>query len=193
MKKTIWLSITLIVILFTACKKDSGTTATSVTANNAYGAEVDNTIYFTITFNSKTITTYGVKFSNSAFASTVKSFLVGFSSTTTNSSNVIQTTLYIPTIQSTVWSVYGISPGQVNANIFLIKTGNAIGNYQLDAMGGTITDQTVGNKVYQISTTGLNFTVTTVDSNNIVGSFSCLLIDGTNSIPATGSFKIWKY
>lgn len=74
------------------------------------------------------------------------------------------------------------------------KVGNAVGNYVTTQIGTVlngnyVTDNTVGNKHYDIDS-GAIFTVTRVDASMIEGTFACNLLDGSTIIPATGSFLL---
>jgi len=102
----------------------------------------------------------------------------GFSSIMTNNSG------------GGVFSSFMIISSLVETN--LDKDGNAIGNYYIKSVStlkNYVTDKSAGNKNYDIDS-GSVFTITKVDASIVEGNFTCKLIDGSNKIPATGSFSL---
>lgn len=157
------------------------------------GAILDKSIYFTISFSGKTLTNYGVKSSNPLYVDAVIS-CQNYSASTVTNNGVITTTINATILPvSSLYSVYGITDGQVDAGFILSKTGTVLGSYQIEPYVGVgyITDQTVpGKTLYYLSTTGFVWTVTSATTTNIKGTFSCNLISGSTLIPATGSFSL---
>lgn len=75
----------------------------------------------------------------------------------------------------------------------MTRNGNATGNYQiLEGLPSTITDLTVGNKVYDLDPETTIFTVLSADATFVQGTYTANLIDGSGKIPVTGSFKVRK-
>ena len=187
---------TLIIVIFSglsACSK------TGVTPNNNYGSTSDKNIYFTIQMKGKTLSTNGVKFTNPAFVADSKMWQSGkiYTFYDINGQHFSGLSIKVDGTFDNQYTIFGLPRGQVSVDFILSKAGTnpigSYGNYMGLSAGGEIwdlTDQLVtGPKQY--SATGFNCNITSADSLNIKGNFSCILDDGTNTYPATGSFSLW--
>jgi hypothetical protein len=185
--------------LISACSPNNSNTSTTPSTptnpGNPMGVAVDQDIFLKVSFGGKNLATYGLKFTNSAYAATAYSVNPLFTSTTNTSGGQTNTRVVFkinPVFTS--YNSYGIQDGDLATNFAVNRTGDIVGgNYKLDPdFSRTITDKNNGNKNYDIDTAGFGMQITSVDLRNVKGTFSFKLKDGSNLIPATGSFSLWK-
>jgi hypothetical protein len=95
-------------------------------------------------------------------------------------------------INTSSYTLYSNLPYQkTDATISSEKSGDALGIFSITY--GTISDLRIGNKIYDIDyTSGSTLTLTEIGEKYITGQFQCLLIEGSNLIPANGSFRVYK-
>jgi hypothetical protein len=178
--KKITLFLLSCVLLATACNQSS----TNPTVPPATGYTIDSSYYFKINFNGQTLYNYGLKMSDG-----ITSGLIGYAGALISTQNGIST-FGISNTGSAINSVYQ------HANVLPIistftKSGNSTGLYLANNFfTAQITDLNTAKIYYMDTTTTAN--VTSVSVNNVIGTFSGNLIDGTTVIPATGSFCLKK-
>lgn len=181
------LLIASLIVLISSCAKDNVTTP-----SNIYGASVNKDIFFSVTFNGKTLKANGLTFSVLQYVDMLLDFMfVHIITHTVSGQTQSELNLFVDPIYT---SIFNLSNGEVSAAMSLERIGDAVGRYTfVDYMPNYINDYTVGNKEYKIDIATSNLTVTSVDAKFIKGTFSCNLIDGTKKIPATGSFTLPKF
>lgn len=178
--KKITLFLLSCVLLATACNQSN----TTPTTPPATGYSIDSSYYFKINFNGQTLYNYGLKMSDG-----ITSGLIGYAGALISTQNGIST-FQIGNTGSAINSVYQ------HANVLPIittftKSGNSTGLYLANNFfTAQITDLNTAKIYYMDTTTTAN--VTSVSVNNVIGTFSGNLIDGTTVIPATGSFCLKK-
>lgn len=165
--------------------------------NNIWGVSTNKDIYFTLTINGKTISSYGVKFANSAYEDLLFNFLVATTSTFTdfNNSVLTQTSLMVDPLYDEFWNwgQFGLKDGEITADIDLRKNGTILGVHQVDdSYFNTITDKTNGNIEYEIIPTGSTVNITEANQEIIKGTMSLRLKLGNQTIPANGTFRLLK-
>lgn len=181
----------LCAFIFSSCKKD-------VDANNIWGVKQDKEIYFIITINGKTLTSYGAKFSVPAYQDMIFDFLYASTSTFTGSNQTVktETDLVVDPLYNQLfgWGQYGLPDGQVEADISLSKDGTILGIHKIDNtfLGNYIVDKTSGNIDYDVIPTGSSVTITEANEKIVKGTFTLNLKLGSQTTPATGSFRLWK-
>jgi hypothetical protein len=156
--------------------------------NFLYAYRLDKTRFFSITFNGKTLNTYGLK-------STVPPYLElsGMHAVmdTYTSAQVSSIHLNIqPMYATAVSNVISEPDGNVKAYIWGQRNGEKIGLYNRQDLPGNITDKTAGDLEYTIDNIGFNLNVTEISNGLVKGNFNCYLKSGNNRIPATGSFCV---
>jgi hypothetical protein len=166
--------------------------------------KVDENVFFKITFGGKTIS-FNQIYHNTNNGSFALNDLLATVSTRTNSDNLTESNFLISLSPYT--SNYFHNNGNPSipwqtceALINIQKRGDIVGIYDASIPGayGVITDLSigVGRKEYQIegplnsNNNTLRLEVISIDSKFIVGKLNCVLIDGTNKIPASGSFRL---
>lgn len=162
--------------------------------------KVDPNNYFTATFAGKTIKTSGAIFTiNGSLSFTESNAAINafLQTENDNSGGGVTSTLWISvsgSVMNLAWGdLYKFPVQDCNATIYLTRSGNATGNYQiLEGLSSTITDLTVGNKVYDLDPVTTIFTVSSADATFVQGTYTANLIDGSNKIPVSGSFKVRK-
>jgi hypothetical protein len=182
-----------VIFAFNSCSQGSsyGGQANPIPNN---GIVVDSSVFFKVTFSGKTISVNQVYkdgnllnydafvsmvSTNSNTGQTLTNLSIGVDG---NSANGYHNTIY-PNIP---WQACA-------ANLFTQRLGDVIGVY--DYCIGTITDLSigVGRKEYQIerdvNPSTFHLELTSIDARFIIGNFTCFLIDGSNRIPASGSFR----
>jgi hypothetical protein len=189
MKKTIVISF-LICFSFLSCFK-------KLDLNNIWGVSTNKDIYFTLTINGKTLTSYGVKFANSTYQDLLFDFLVATTSTFTdfNNSIVTETTLMVDPLYDEFWNwgQFGLRDGEVSANIDIRRNGTILGIHQVDnSFFNTLTDKTNGNIEYEIIPTGSTVNITEANQQIIKGTMNLRLKLGNQTIPANGTFRLFK-
>lgn len=165
--------------------------------NNIWGVKANKDIFFSITINGKTITSYGVKFTVSTYESWAFDYLYGNTRTFTNYNQevVTESDIYVNPIYNSVWSwsQFGLKDGDVEAQFSLTKNGTIIGVHKIETYGfRKIIDKTNGNVEYIIEPTSSTVNITEIDGKSIKGTFNFNLTLGTQLIPATGSFRLWR-
>lgn len=179
-------------LLFTGCSKNiDSTNTTNPPKPNSYS--VDQSVYFKITFNGKTKTTYGSNYTDFNGLTTPDKSSCGASIMSFGNNYSIL-----------VIHVYGnsVDPqnlGQITFSGNCWKEGTptigtyypdgSTGMFDLDRSNNIITFYSIGTDQ---STPSKNstVTVTSIDQNYITGTVSLQILDGNNLIPATGSFRL---
>lgn len=175
-----------ILYLFTLCSCTKSSVST-VPDNNTVWFDPDN--YFKINFQGKTLINQGMKYMNAD-----RGYCCLASSSSTSSG--AYTTLRFVLEGDMHNLLFGQAPynlkesQQMIVEIACTKEGYTLGNYvPKQSYYNGITDL-VNKKYYEISSNGFNLNVSTADTKYIVGTFSCKLIDGSNTISANGEFKL---
>lgn len=171
--------------------------------NNALSTNIkeDPNSFFTAIFNGKTLKTSGYIKTDFGITDDInlnRLYLFPSLSTSNFGSNTI--THFTISIEGSKINIsrnlYQIPVQQLDASIDLERNRNAIGTYKLRELGSfylaSITDLTVGNKVYDLDPLTTIFTVTSADASSIQGTYTGNLIDGTSKVPVTGSYKLRK-
>jgi hypothetical protein len=177
----------------------SNNTAGGQVNPNANSYSVDPNVYFRITFNGQTKTTFGLN-SNGNTSALLNTYCGA----------------YVSSVGSTYSDIlFSVKGGAINdllrqagttqnlsqidvIDIHFSRDGTPIGAYNnLD--GGEFFNDISGSVetsyflAYSLNNTyGNSITVTSIDQNYITGTLSFQLQDGSNLIPATGSFRLHK-
>lgn len=201
MKKTLSI-ITLVTFLFGALTNggcNSGSTAGGQ-SNLYYTTTKDLDNFFTITFNNRTLTSYGLIIN---YAGELKYPVCGILHYTSDGINYpVQTSIGLNCIGNQL-NIYNNAP--YNFNYFepisaffsqsdLIHSGSDITGIYIGNNGITndshIDDLENASKRYYIeSSNSFIVNVTSAVNDIITGTFTCILLDGQNRIPASGSFR----
>ena len=187
----------LLSIVLISCSKDSNTNN-----NNSSSYKEDSNNYFTATFNGKTLKTAGYILNSRGVVDDVT---LGWSNvnsviSTSNSNTGLKTDVKIIASGTNINAqagIYKIPIQQLDAAIFINRSGNAVGSYTLNNFGSSInqssiTDLNTGNKKYDLDPTLTSVNITSVDALYLEGNFTGKLIDGTTKIPVSGNFKLRK-
>ncbi len=160
----------------------------SCSKENASGdkASLNKTIFFTINFKGKSLTTYGV---NSNLPSPASSY--DFNNIEISNAAPPYTYIRIRPTDYTTQFPYLQNP-QIQLHLDGGRMGNSIGEHSAQ---GYFIDKTDGNKNYQIWANGQSKLIIESATDRIAkGKMTLTLYDLTNSntpIPATGSFALW--
>lgn len=107
-------------------------------------------------------------------------------------STVIAAPIYDAASQTSIFGIKGDDIHKMSFNIGSSKTGQDFtGVYVVPVNGGKLTDYSTGALIYYTADSG-TLNVTHSDAVYVQGTFAANLVDGTNLIPMTGDFKIYK-
>ena len=195
MKISFLTAVIFTAVIFSSCEKNK---SDENTFSNVMKVDPNN--YFTATFAGKTIKTSGAIFTiNGSLSFTESNAAINafLQTENDNSGGGVTSTLWISvsgSVMNLAWGdLYKFPVQDCNATIYLTRSGNATGNYQiLEGLSSTITDLTVGNKVYDLDPVTTIFTVSSADATFVQGTYTANLIDGSNKIPVSGRFKVRK-
>jgi hypothetical protein len=174
------------ILLMASCTQQN-TPSPNNNNNNGGGntnlSNIDSSYFFKISFQNKNLYNYAVKVQN------VITYNYGSISTSTTN-GVVSSSFYCM-----LYNLNSVFPNSstCSGNLFLQKLGNGTGIYNKinqTFQGYYITDN-ITSKQYFLDS-NCNFNVTAIGLNNITGTFTCKLIDGTTLIPASGSFNLYK-
>lgn len=155
-----------------------------------YGASIDPNILFKVTINGRTLTSNGVRFGVAQYQTLAYTYL--WASTQTITVNGQLETYSYFTVNPIYQNVYGLHNGDVEAVFFLRKQGNITGQSLFDEFTPSqITDKTSGNIIYRVDHNSSTCTSTSAQDRIIKGTFSCNLIYGESTIPASELFSLW--
>jgi hypothetical protein len=190
MKSTISFFLFIIILIFSSCKEEEPS------ENIIFKEDPNN--FFTATFGGKTLKTSGFIFTINGITDDLSgsASIVNAILETKNINGSVQTDL-ICSVQGSLANssfnqLYKIPLQQLDAFIWLERSGNAVGTYKIDLDLSSITDLTVGNKKYDIDPATTTFNVTSADILWIQGTYTGNLLDGSKKIPVTGSFRLRK-
>jgi len=176
MKKILTVLFSLSLVIF-SCKNDN---------SDSDGLSTDESVYFTITFNGKTLTQYGSKSTDPLYNNNLLSYL---SAKITTDYNANESNVFI-TAEGSGGYMGGLNNRIVSANILINKIGESLGvYYNLVGEGWSIQDSAAPHTVYYIDKTNCTFTINT-DYRYVTGTFNFNLIIDNKLVPATGSFKL---
>ncbi len=178
MKKVLTLLFSLSLVIF-SCKNDDTDTD---------GISTDESVFFTITFNGKTLTQYGSKSTETVFNTHLKSYV---SAKITTDANANESKVFITAIGSGGYKG-SLNNQTITANIAVNKVGDSLGIYNNLAGVGSINASTDGLSPYNIDKANCTITITNIDSQYVTGNFGFNLIIDNKLVPATGSFKLNK-
>lgn len=182
----IFLFISVITSAFT-CNKSEG-----ILNDNPYKVSLDPNTFFKISISGKSLSTNGIKFGVSSYELMAFEYCYASVSTNTVSGKLISDiTLEVSPLYSSLFGDFGIKDGDVEAYITATRNGDALGAYTLESYC-EIVDISQAKKTYEIDQTKSNFTVTSIDSKYVKGTFNLALINGSSIIPATGTFSLLK-
>jgi hypothetical protein len=181
----IYSAVVITALLISGC---SGSSSNPSTANNN-GVSIDPNVFFKITFNGRTITTNGL------ISTDINTAIIynGFSRVSVTSTGTNESFLSL-FVQGSILNTYlNNVPNKVDAQITIKKNGTSLGTYDIpnDNRLGAIYDLSTNRTTYLINNDG-SVTITSIDQKYVTGTFSLLLEDGSNLIPATGSFRLHK-
>jgi hypothetical protein len=154
--------------------------------------------FFTATFGGKTLKTTGFIYTiNGAEDDMMGSAtIVNAILDTRNIDGMVETILYCSVegslVNTALTQGFKIPEQQLDAFLFLERTGDAVGSYNITALGANITDLTVGNKKYDLDPLTTTINVTAADVLWVQGTYTGNLLDGSKKIPVVGSFKLRK-
>jgi len=188
--------ITFLIGTITISSCSSGTSAGGQVNPTALSYSVDQSVYFTITFNGQTSTTYGLKKTYNGLTTPEKSFC-GASITSIGTTNSWISFLVLGSGINNYLQQFGITQNlpQIDNVSSFIRDGTAIGTYY-SGNDGIIVLSTSSSTFYPYATPDTSpsgnstITVTSIDQNYVTGNVSLKLIDGNNIIPAIGSFRL---
>jgi hypothetical protein len=183
MKNIIYFILSLCTVLIISCSGN-----TNPVNNNNY--VIDPNVFFTLTFNGRTLTTNGLTSNNLSIIPLLKNQ----TSARALSFGTTETQLTIIAAGSNVNTLMNNTAQQINCNIQVTKQGISLGTYNgipTNNNSGFITDLTINSTIYNVNINS-SVTVTSIDQNYVTGNISLLLEDGTNLIPASGSFRLHK-
>ena len=188
-----------VIFAFNSCSQGSsyGGQANPIPNN---GIIVDSSVFFKVTFSGKTLCVYPIYKDGNQIDLTSAICQV---TTYTNNNNQTESKLWLdygPNSESILRDYYNFNIPWKTCQIIIQthKLGDNLGSYNINAFG-YIYDFSIGGntyKEYKIEAPifgGANssyFTITSIDSRFVTGIFTCILIDGTNRIPASGSFRL---
>ena len=175
MKKILTLLFLLSLVIF-SCKNDDSDTDEIST---------DESVFFTITFNGKTLTQYGSKSTETVYNTHLKSYV---SAKITTDANTNESKVFITAIGSGGYNG-SLNNQTITANIDVNKVGDSLGIYNNLVGVGSILDLIDPHSVYNIDKANCTITITNIDSY-VTGTFSFNLIIENKLVAATGSFKL---
>jgi hypothetical protein len=173
------------ILLMASCTQQN--TPTPNNNNNGGGntnlSNIDSSYFFKISFQNKNLYNYAVIVQNI--------HTINFGSINTTTTNGVVSSLFsclLPNLNSSF-----PNSSTCSGNLTLQKLGNGTGIYNKinQAFQSYYITDNITSKSYYLDS-NCNFNVTAIGLNNITGTFSCKLIDGTSLIPATGSFNLYK-
>lgn len=170
----------------TSCSSNNNPTGNS-------GIDIDSNVFFTINFNGRTLTTNGlISDQNSSFFNQYCSALVASQGSSTSS--------IVFNVRGSALNGLYQNSSQLNflGSIFINNT-TTLGTYNLTGNASYIFDLTSStNSLYYLATPQTNpeggsyVTITDIDQVYIAGILNFELINGSNKIPASGSFRLYK-
>lgn len=185
-----------VVVTLSSCSKES----------NAGGIKFkeDPNNFFTATFNGKTIKTTGFIFTINGVSDDASGSFVAMNANllTSNVAGSVKTsgTLLVSgnTLNLAFVDQYKIPVQQLDASLYIERSGNAVGTYKVIDYGipgfytSSITDLTSGKKQYDLDPASTTINITAADVLFIQGTYTGMLIDGSRKISVTGTFKLRK-
>lgn len=180
MKNTLFTFILL--FAFAGCSKEEK-------APDTTGISINKNIFITISFKGKTITSYGITSTIPLFDHTDYMYIDIYTGTTNGR---VTTDAWLEA--STDYTQYfsNLSKGQVEISMSLEKDGDAVGDYKFYNLDPNyIADLTQGYKEYDIDERTAKLRIVSIQNGIAKGTFSFNLIEGSNLVPATGTFALW--
>lgn len=177
MKKILTLLFSLGLVIF-SCENDN---------SDSDGLSTDESVFFTITFNGKTLTQNGSKSTDPIHNNVIKSYV---SAEITTDVNANESNIYIVAIGHGGYKG-GLNNHNFTANIRINKVGDSLGIYNNLVGECSIVDSADPHSVYNIDKTNCTITITKIDSY-VTGTFIFNLIIDNKLVAATGSFKLNK-
>jgi hypothetical protein len=203
MKQLFYIIIALSVLSFIHSCTGNNNPGGGSSPTPSNGIVVDSTIFFKVTFLGKTLCVYPIYRNGIPIDEGISSRSCTIA-TYTNSLSQTESILKLsdgPNNESLLLNYYNFNmPWKTCA--FYIQTqklGNILGSYGMNT-SGYISDFSIGGntqKIYGIEAFTVsgyvntsNFTITSINGSYVTGFFTCILIDGPNRIPASGSFRL---
>ena len=151
--------------------------------NPSDGLSTDKRVFFTITFNGKTLTQYGTKSTDIDENNFDKSDV---SAEITRDVNANESNIFIAAGGHNGYNG-GLNNSTLNASIRINKVGESLGIYTNFVGECSIV---VDTTVYNIDKADCTVTITNIDLAYVTGTFGFNLINDNKLLPATGSFKL---
>ena len=177
MKKILTLLVSLSLVIFISCENDNSDTD---------GLSTDGSVFFTITFNGKTITQNGSKSTDPIYNTLLKSY-VSAKITTDEIAN--ESNIYMVAFGSGGYKG-GLNNHNFTVNIRINKVGDSLGIYNNLVGECSIVDSADPFSVYNIDKENCTITITYIDSQYVNGTFGFNLIIDNKLVAATGFFKL---
>lgn len=185
MNKVPFILFVFIILILSSCNRDNSTTN-----NNSLVYKEDPNNYFTASFNGITLKTNGFIYADAYGNNIAGPSTASISTENTNNSIVSKSNINVfGGILNSSFAQYGFPFQALDVFIYLKKSGNNLGTYNIDVGVGWITDLKVA-KQYDFDPNSTIFNIISVDATYIQGAYTGELIDGNTKIPVSGNFKL---